>query len=499
MAGAILCVSCAQLPCKDRSLAVKKLRCTECQAAFGVTSYGTTFRFLPPKHNRMFTPGFMSGVSVGAALIAFVLLLVGMGLWSGDLGAPQRRPADPSPPDELARVREVAVDAPFSPQPNPLVAKQNLSAFIAKIKRENAGANKDAFVLAQMERRPELRGLPFVMGTACRLDANRAQSFDTSVKAVRDGLEQDSFRSRHGQTHAAEHEAFWNTYEARSRGQGIETAQGVAALTQILGPERKQLRHSLVRKLSLSNRPEATRALARAALFDVSSDVRMAALKELKNRPKDGVQDEILMHGIRYPMTVVAYRAAHAIGELDRQDLKPQLARFLDQPAPGDPEKKIVDNREVCEVREMVRINHHRNCLLCHPPSATGQPNEVPGVMPIPGSPFPSSPSEAYGAAQSIGDPMVRADATYLRQDFSVLMQVANAAPWPNMQRFDFLVRTRVVEGNELAALLQKVQARPAGFLSANHKAALDALRRLTGQDAAPNPAAWQRVFGGND
>jgi hypothetical protein len=125
----------------------------------------------------------------------------------------------------------------------------------------------------------------------------------------------------------------------------------------------------------------------------------------------------------------------------------------------------------------------------------TGQPNEVPGVIPIPGSAFPTSPKEAYGAAQSTGEPMVRADTTYLRQDFSLMMPVENAAPWPALQRFDFLVRTRLIEGAELASLVAKVQARPVGFLSENHKAALDVLRRLTGQNAEPNQAAWQRVL----
>jgi len=64
------------------------------------------------------------------------------------------------------------------------------------------------------------------------------------------------------------------------------------------------------------------------------------------------------------------------------------------------------------------------------------------------------------------------------------------------MQRFDFLVRSREVEGKELKALQAKAQARPADYQSENQKAALRVLQELTGQDAAPNPAAWQRVLG---
>jgi hypothetical protein len=45
--------------------------------------------------------------------------------------------------------------------------------------------------------------------------------------------------------------------------------------------------------------------------------------------------------------------------------------------APGDPELRLNpdDEGEVVKttvVREVVRINHHRNCLLCHPPADTG-------------------------------------------------------------------------------------------------------------------------------
>jgi hypothetical protein len=194
---------------------------------------------------------------------------------------------------------------------------------------------------------------------------------------------------------------------------------------------------------------------------------------------------------------MVAKRSAQAMIMLDRKDLLPQLAVMLDEPAPGDPFETTLHNEKVHAVREVVKINHHRNCLLCHPPSQTGQENEVPGVIPIPGSSFPTSPKEAYGRARNTGEPMVRADTTYLRQDFSLMIPVENAAPWPELQRFDFLVRTRPVEGKELAALQAKVQSRAADFRSENQKAILRVLTELSGQqNVAPTAAAWQRVIG---
>jgi hypothetical protein len=350
-----------------------------------------------------------------------------------------------------------------------------------------------------MKQRPELRGMPFVMGDACRLNMNKAQSFQTSVEAVRTGLERD-LHSTPTETHNQQSTPFWNAYLASTGNQGLTTDHGIAALTQVLGPERQGLRASLVQQLASSPLPEATRALARAAVFEASGDIRRDAIKALKNRKNEQdllISNEVLMHGLRYPMAIVSKRTADAMIMLDRKDLLPQVAAFLDEPAPGDPAPPAEDGNGACTVREVVRINHHRNCLLCHPPSATGSTQEVPGVIPIPGQSFPSSPREAYGQAKSSGEPMVRADTTYLRQDFSVLMPVANAAPWPEMQRFDFLVRTRELTPTELAAKQQEMKQRPANHLSDNHKAAIFVLERLSGQqNVAPTREAWQNALG---
>src|SRR5437762_12066591 len=182
MAGAILCVSCAQLPTKNRSLAVRKTRCPECQAEFGVTSYGSAFR-IKAAPRRLFSPLMMAGISFGAGFLTFLMLLVGLGMWSGEVVSQPRRAAQAPPPDELTLVREVAVDRALPANSNPSVAKQNIAQLVAKIKNTNNGANKDAFVLANMKTRPELQGMPFVMGKDCRLDGHRAQSFQVAVEA----------------------------------------------------------------------------------------------------------------------------------------------------------------------------------------------------------------------------------------------------------------------------------------------------------------------------
>jgi hypothetical protein len=84
---------------------------------------------------------------------------------------------------------------------------------------------------------------------------------------------------------------------------------------------------------------------------------------------------------------------------------------------------------------------------------------------------------------------------TYLRQDFSVLEPVADANPWPEMQRFDFLVRTRTLTDDEAAAYREKLDVREAGRPSPYQRAALMALRELTGKDTEPSGDAWRRLL----
>src|SRR5262249_16009265 len=109
-----------------------------------------------------------------------------------------------------------------------------------------------------------------------------------------------------------------------------------------------------------------------------------------------------------------------------------------------------------------------------------------------PSDPLPS-PSEGYQTTSP--DVLVRIDMTYLRPDFSMLQAVADANPWPEMQRFDFLVRTRELTELEVAAHCQKLATRDAGPLSPYHRAVLVALRELTGRDTAPTPEAWRRLL----
>ena len=90
---------------------------------------------------------------------------------------------------------------------------------------------------------------------------------------------------------------------------------------------------------------------------------------------------------------------------------------------------------------------------------------------------------------------MVKAEVTYLKQDFSVALPVANPGAWPVYQRFDFLVRVRPLTAAEIAALAAQSstgQSRPA---SEQRQALLYTLRVLTGRDAGDSVQAWRDLL----
>jgi hypothetical protein len=271
------------------------------------------------------------------------------------------------------------------------------------------------------------------------------------------------------------------------------TVARVRALMQVLGPETAGLRLGLVKYLSGVAHVEATRALARLAIFSPEAGIRGAALEALKVRRERDYTD-VLVGGLRYPWPAVSRRAANAIVKLERPDLIPQLVSLLDEPDPRAPRVEGAGGKKVAVVSELVRINHHKNCMLCHAPGTTGKvsPETISAQVPLPTEPLPS-PDEGYRNQQP--DLLVRVDVTYLRQDFSVLQPVEDANPWPEMQRFDFLVRKRVLTDEEAKAFRAKLDKREPGELSPYHRAALAALRELTGKDTAPTAEAWRKLL----
>src|SRR5262249_4114480 len=208
------------------------------------------------------------------------------------------------------------------------------------------------------------------------------------------------------------------TRKDRSHRETVTLAR-IAALTQVLAPEPVSRRKGLVKYLAGISHREATRALAKLAIFSAEDEVRSAAIEALKVRRERDYTD-ILLAGLRYPWPTVARRAGDALVKLERNDLIEKLVDLLDEPDPRLPVTKTVRKKSVPVVRELVRINHHRNCVLCHAPGNTGNLSADVGTAPVPtpGESL-SPPSNGYGSASH--NVLVRIDVTYLRQDFSVL------------------------------------------------------------------------------
>jgi len=192
----------------------------------------------------------------------------------------------------------------------------------------------------------------------------------------------------------------------------------------------------------------------------------------------------------------VAKRSAEAIARMGRSDLIPELLAVLESGDPRLPATvKAPDGKLSAAVRELVKVNHHRNCMLCHSPGNPGtvSASVLTAEVAVPGQPLPL-PFQGYG--QSSPDIMIRLDVTYLRQDFSALLHVQDAQPWPDSQRFDFFVRERKLTSEEAAEYAAKLTLTEAGVISPYHKAALAALRDLTGKDTAPTAEAWRKLLG---
>jgi len=416
--------------------------------------------------------------------------------------------------DDLAKVPEAEFQARSDVSPEPAKAALLTALQLAKISHMNA-KKADAFMAALLESRPDLAGLPFVMGDDCRTSGERAKQFTLAVSTVRQAMPGPvafagtSNGSQLGGPGApltpAGAQPFWPLYNtlceqqdaARSKSDKAlaehVTVARIAALMQMLAAESAEMRMGLVKYLSGVSHVEATRALARLAIFSSEDEVRFTAADTLKVRREKDYTD-ILVNGLRYPWPAVAKRSADAIARIGRADLIPELVAVLDAADPRLPQSKMSGWTEVTVVREMVKVNHHRNCAMCHAPAgATGvvPASALTAEVPIPGQPM-ASPSQYGGSTPEL---MIRVDVTYLRQDFSVMLAVGDAHPWPEAQRFDFLVRERKVTAEEAATYREKLTPKEAGVLSPYHKAALAALREMTGKDTTPTAEAWRTLL----
>jgi hypothetical protein len=264
--------------------------------------------------------------------------------------------------------------------------------------------------------------------------------------------------------------------------QRLEGKSGtVPTLTQMLQIEDEAKRLVLVRELTRILSENATTQLAVRAIMDLSPAVRRAAVAGLEQRAWPQYAP-VLLRGLRYPWPPVADHAAVALRTLRPREAVAPLVDLLDLPSPSAPVLDAATNQY--SVYELVRLNHLRNCLLCHAPSASKEDGLVRGLVPTPGE---ALPVQQYYESQE--GHFVRADVTFLRQDFSILLPDEQPGPWPHDQRYDFMTRLRTLPpglGKDLVALSGTYPQR---------SAVLYALRGLTGKDCGDSRASWLELL----
>jgi HEAT repeat protein len=396
-------------------------------------------------------------------------------------------------PTTLAQVPEIRFQQPLTKAMQTPLAQLHTAVTIDGVHLLNR-KKTDAFIETLRSNRPDLAGLSFAMGDACRMKPEAGRNFVAALDVFRK-VEATTQRQTPDSNLPATVMEYVSTQSTQKK---IDPAASVASLMQVLGHEDGKVRLALVKHLDGLAVPEATRALARLAIFSAEDEVRSAAIVALKKRDAKECT-EILKAGLKYPWPAVAERAGEAIVKLGRKDLVPELIDVLDAPDPREPQTQEVDGKKVTAIRELVRLNHHHNCLLCHAPAtATREKLSKEDLANVEGLtaqvPVPSESMVAY-YAPSVPDILVRFDVTYLRQDFSTKLPVADADPWPEMQRYDFLVRTREVSTEEAREYRQRLQSNPSAP-SPYRRAALSALRELTGLDAEGTAAAWRKRTG---
>ena len=335
-------------------------------------------------------------------------------------------------------------------------------------------------MVSLLANRTDLQGLDFVMGDACHLEEHDAETMgDVSQMAGRVLGLFDPFGSRDFSNHGQRRlNAVKRVIDQVANGENPE--QGLTTLDQMLQMERPELRLELVKALRINQSSTAAGLLACYAKYDLAPSVRAAATDALRSFPPASYRTKLL-DGFAYPWAEVAKHSAEALVRLNDQQSVTQLVSLLKAPDPRAPRESLKGDYSQ---REMVAINHMKNCALCH---ADSQDTQDFGRGRIPT--WEKRLPQQYYREES--GAMVRADVTYLRQDFSVVQKVENAAPWPTNQRFDYVVRNKQLSKEEFLAEKEKYSDHENEY----HSAIDMVLRMLTGHDPKDSSyATWQAL-----
>lgn len=350
-----------------------------------------------------------------------------------------------------------------------------------------------------MSRRPDLAGLPVRLGSACRLDPEPGKNLQDLSRLLRRHLQaavpmigSDGIRPVAGNRSAAPNASLLRSrlLDAGERGNWVRP-EAIPVLMQMLMAEPKQVRRVLVELLDQIPGGQGSRALANRAIFDLDATVRQDAAQALAKRPPAEFQDQ-LVPAFQHPWPPVAQHAAELVAYLQLKDLPAKLIPLLENRNPTIAVKVENGGPHQYVVTEMVRINHLKNCLLCHAVSQD-RTDLVRGLVPMPGRPLPAPATSPSYYEGNQGD-FVRADITYLRQDFSLPMTVPSADPWPREQRFDFLLRRRVLNNLEQTTIIGSIDPKTLTEYP-QKEALLFALETVTGQKPGRQTSDWRKLL----
>jgi hypothetical protein len=328
--------------------------------------------------------------------------------------------------------------------------------------------------------RVDFQGFQFLKGLDCHLGKEPAENLQALSSALRDHMRECLPKASSGDVPLDAGRLRARIEDEKER-RNWRSPDALPALLQMLQAEDTPVRRLLVDLLSGIDDPRATAALAVRAMVDLAPEVRLAATNALRARSAADFRD-ILLGGLRHPWPPVAAHAAQTLVAVRDPGAVAGLIALLDRPAPGLPAPASAEDATL-KIQEVIRVNHLRNCLLCHPPSFNTNDLVRAAV------PSPLRPLGAGAAYYAPADVFVHADVTYLRQDFSVMQPVENPpAGWPVYQRFDYMVRTRAASTADVRRLEEDK-----GRMTREYRwGVLFVLRALTGIDAGGEAADWR-------
>ena len=169
--------------------------------------------------------------------------------------------------------------------------------------------------------------------------------------------------------------------------------------------------------------PEATAGLARVAVFSTDETVRATAIEALAVRREEDATDVLVAGLLPLARGRRSFRQGHRQAETQRPCST--LQAMLDAPDPRGPRAESVAVGRRRWHMNLVRVNHLRNCMLCHAPAQRGETQEQRWS---PRSPCQRNRSPTPAPATVGRSPIswCASDVTYLRQDFSAKQNVSD-------------------------------------------------------------------------